>query len=68
MVALVGQKITIANSKSFYKVKASDTKKSATALLSDDTIIIQRNPAIAHFKAPVDFMPYCESLGFIANI
>ena len=23
-------------------------------------LIMQRNPAIAHFKGPVDFMPYCE--------
>ena len=27
---------------------------------------IQRNSAIAHFKGPVDFMPYCERC-FIAN-
>ena len=28
---------------------------------------IQRNPAIAHFKGLVDFMPYCERC-LIANI
>ena len=27
---------------------------------------LQRNPAIAHFKGPVDFMPYCERC-LIAN-
>ena len=27
---------------------------------------IQRNPAIAHFKEPVDFIPYCEGC-LIAN-
>ena len=28
---------------------------------------IQRNPAVAHFKGLVDFMPYCERC-LIANI
>ena len=28
---------------------------------------LQRNPAIAHFKGPVDFMPYCKRC-LIANI
>ena len=30
-------------------------------------LLLQRNPAIAHFKGPVDFMPYCERC-LIANI
>ncbi len=28
---------------------------------------VQRNPAIAHFKGPADFIPYCERC-LIANI
>ena len=34
-------------------------KKMGTAVEAMAEIMVQRNPAIAHFKGPTDFMPYC---------